>query len=258
MVNDGKKTILNVMASLQTLQTPFSAHKPVARRIGVKARSAKIIETAPSEWSDYPVGENLSEKTGALYSDTHRRISGMYAVDCHFAVPVMSCFSTNAPYPERDIHNFSREGWLHFYESEDTLYAHSWEIGENTWISTPERSLIETAFVSFDYRYPEWLMKVLAGYILNPRLLFDISENLGMADGFRRLAAISTLYPYVCNSKTPEWILEMQEYAKYINGTDILLCDGIPLIGLEENNVCEDFGVIWNFAKQEIIDEIYT
>ena len=247
------------MSSAQTLETPLTSDTLVPVYYPALGQNhPKVKMRKPEEWTNYSAGDYLTKKTYSIYRDTPRRISGSYAVKSLLPVPMMSCFSTNAPCPDKDIHNFSRENWLHFYEPEDTLCIYSWEIGENTWISTPERAMIETAFISYDYRYPEWLLRVLLTYEMDPDMLFETSESLGMNDGFRRLAAILTLYPYVSRKKVPVWVSEIQEYAEYIEGPDILLCEGISIIGGKDGDIYEDFGVFWNFDKQEVINAVFT
>lgn len=254
-----KSTILVAMGSTQILAPSLYPSTLVSMYSHLLAgKHSKTKRQRPEEWSEFSLGKSLTDKTYSAYRNTPRRISGSYAVTCLLPIPMMSCFSTNAPSPDRNITNFSGERWRHFNEAEDTLYIYSWEIGKNTWISTPERAMIETAFMSYDYRYPEWLLRVLLTYEMNSALLFDASEALGMNNGFRRLAAISTLYPYVSRKKTPIWISELQEYAEHIDEPNILLCEGIPTFSEKDSDICEDFGVIWNFDKQEIINEIYT
>ena len=219
----------------------------------LKSKLRHLPEEKDFAKENYPL-ESLTEE---IYGDIHRRISGMCAVGYTVPVPMMECFRTNAPYPEVDIYRLRGESWHHIWESEKTLYASSWQIGENTWLSSPYRAVLESAQHLHNERDPEWLLSVLVTYEFDAEEFAKTSEDINMQDGLRKLAAISTLYD-AAFGESPEWVSKLQSYAAHIADSEILMRDQMSDISTEADGYDEDFGVIWNISKSETLNEIFT
>lgn len=200
--------------------------------------------------------EDYERETNQLYGSVPRRIASDLALWLTLPAGMMAGPTHNLPLSAEGRFGLIIGVSMPCYEPDETLTLYAWQIGENTWISKPPRALLDCAFYTADGRTHEFVLRVLAMNTFRVSELAEISETVGMADGIRRLAALSKL---VVNPELRPWLAELQEYARTLPGDPIDMWKGHTAWYQYERDlfVDEEFGVIWNGDRESCYDYVY-
>ncbi len=195
------------------------------------------------------------EKAHAIaYGDTPRRISCETALAETAFTLVLWCHVANAPAPAQNTAHLDGRGLYHIYEKDETLRLGAIQVAENTWISGPARALLDCGYYKCGNRVLDWL--ITAVRIANFRVddIVELSEQIGMQDGARRIASIASLLSEE-DAAGRDWLKELEEYASQCGTEDIWLEDDRGTYRLYWRD--EKFGVLWNVDPEEVRSYCY-
>ena len=187
------------------------------------------------------------------YGDTPRRISCETALAETAFTLVLWCHVANAPEPAENTPYLDGGGLYHIYEKDETLRLGAIQVAENTWISGPARALLDCGYYKCGNRVLDWL--ITAVRIANFRVdeIVELSEQIGMQDGARRVASIASLLSEE-DAEGRDWLKELAEYAAQCGTEDVLLeSDGSSTVYWKD----EKFGVLWNVNPEEVRSYCY-
>ena len=200
----------------------------------------------------YELGDLLPE----LYGETPRRISHQSAIS-YAGVPLTAGWfiSADTPATKKMIDHYV----THLEEHASTLFVDSQEVSENTWLSSPERAILEEA----EHMPKARSVKTLSRALDMPdnfewERIGDLAKYLRYSEGLRRLASMSDamstwrhsihrhLMDYVHSSENEEWIK--------------MLCIGAKREHLTTGVVYEDFKhkVTWDTHPYQIFEDLMT
>ena len=217
-----------------------------------------IYSECPPDRFPMPAQRRLSHKTDIVYGDIPRRVSANYALAVVAGTPMMSSLTMSAPWPEYYTDEFEDEYEVlrHYPEPEETLYVGAWRIGEHTWISSPERALLDTAHLGNHNRVPEWILRSMVCNDFSFEELVHISEEADMGEALRKIASISVLLNWYKKKHKPLWIKKLRKYAKSIPSEPTYVCRSFAEAGLTKGWHDRNFNVIWNVSREETYNEL--
>ena len=126
----------------------------------------------------------------AAYGDAPRRISGLPAL-LAAGVPLMCGFEVAVEHGSRAG---SGLGFAVRGERRETLLLHAEQVTANTWMSNPQRAVLECA--QHPIRYDRWEERLgwmmVSGFdVCSPEDVRAVSADLGWRAGLRRLSSIA-------------------------------------------------------------------
>ena len=184
------------------------------------------------------------------YGDTPRRISCETALAKTAFTPVLGCHVVNAPEPKSDTAGLDGRVLYHIYETEETLRLGSIRVGEFTWISSPARSLLDCGFYHCVNRVPDWIISAVRIANFRADEIVELSEQIGMQDGARRIASIASLLSEE-DTDGRDWLSELAEYASLCAEDGNIWLDML----MPQNKVFwedKQFGVLWNVPPKAV------
>ena len=203
--------------------------------------------------SDY---EDYSDFLDSVYGDTPRRISHHAALKMA-GVPVKGIMTVSAP--TKNKRKYTKSSIKHYQENVQTLHLNANQIGEHTWLSTSERSLLE--------EFEDMPGFIRSACDLSSALLFhtifDIDEiiktslSLKYSNGLRRLASMSD------NMNKWKHSLSYIDFADSIpiaDEEDVWIPMNIRQSYYTEKNIHKDekYRVIWEIKPDNLfIDLLY-
>jgi len=137
------------------------------------------------------LSETLMRGLAEVYGRVPRRLSHQSALSLG-GVALMAGVTVSAP--GALYGRAHRMGWRHVAESSSTLQVAATSVGDDTWVSTPARALLECA------QHARWVCGVdetIALTLSRAPRLFDADElsavaaDLGFAAGLRRIASVA-------------------------------------------------------------------
>ena len=183
------------------------------------------------------------------YGDIPRRISCETALANTAFTLVLECHVVNAPEPKHDTTLLDEGMFCHIYESEETLRIGAIQVGENTWISSPARSLLDCGYYDCSNRVPDWIISAVRIANFRADEIVELSEQIGMQDSARRIASIASLLSEK-DTEGREWLKELAEYASQCATENIWLD-----MAMSHSNIYwadEKFGVLWNAPPEPV------
>lgn len=216
-----------------------------------------IIEAMADTRSPENCGKHIGPYLDTIYEDTERRLSCESALARVLPIGIATwCESVNAPSPGKDIRQMHGEPLLHYAETEETLKAGAVKIAERTWMSSPERAILDVAFFSFSLRSAEYILKAALSVDLSAEEVIDLAEDIGQEDGLRRIAAVCSLAD---EQHRREWHRQMLDWAETSDGCTIPVAKGCAEADgwNEDGEKDETLNVIWNIPRKEIYESVY-
>ena len=192
---------------------------------------------------------------GSLCDGAPRRISCEMAVWSTMPIAMSSCFVVNSPVLEDGVTEIGGETVWHYRESEDTLFAGSLFISENTCVSAPERALLDCTGYSRYYKTAKLVLQSLAARHLDPDAMIDTAEKIGAHDPLRRLCSIASLLK---PSESPrEWLRAIEEHADSLPKPPIYLCGETEPAGPRVFWEDSRYGVLWDIPPRSVHLDVY-
>ena len=142
------------------------------------------------------LGLSHAERLDGFYGDTERRISHDTAL-LEAGMPMKAGLSVSA---DMDDEGVAADYFIcHHREGNGTLKISAARIDSKTWISSPERALLEYAQDCPSLCAEETLMLVFYSGVLSDRpgfwdSLSELSSQLGFSDGLRRIASAGSQF----------------------------------------------------------------
>ena len=131
----------------------------------------------------------LEEILPELYGESPRRISHQSGI-LYAGVPLTIGWHISSNIQPDKI--FKKHGIIHIQESEETLFEDAEEIAENTWLSSPERAIVEEA---------EDMNQAASAKMISRAMdmpsnfdwgrIPEVAEKLNYSNGLRRVCSMS-------------------------------------------------------------------
>ncbi len=197
------------------------------------------------------MSDALFRELAEVYGQVPRRLSHQSALSLG-GVALMAGVTISAP---GALYSRARRlGWRHVTESTATLQVAATGVGDDTWVSTPARALLECA------QHARWVFgvdEIVALALSRAPRLFDADElatvaaDLGFAAGLRRIASVAAALAAVAASDGP-----IPAHAREVLAVDrayAALCEraasGERWLGLDPNQP-RDTAVMWDRRRR--------
>lgn len=191
-----------------------------------------------------------------VYGDSARRISCEAALSMRAAAAITCGLSVNSSFPTEDSLDYRGTALCHYYEKPDTLKIGAEQIDARTWLSSPERALLDVACFSLSRRACEHILSAALFRRYDSETIIEIAEEAEMTCGVRKLAAVFSLIP---NSRSSEWHKVIMRHGRALEEEPIPMWKTPKGCESYDEN-CEldaDFGVIWNVPRKEVYESVF-
>lgn len=208
--------------------------------------SLYISESRLLEWD---------EDLASLCGEAPRRLSCQTAIGYSVPIAMMRSSTINTDSLHDGGSYVDGRYITHYFEATESLSIGGVQILDKTWISTPERALLDCTHYARSYPSVKLVLKSLNAISFSAEQIVHIAERVGMRNAARRLCAISALMRK--DHSHTGWLGHLYEYADDLPKDPISLCD----YEKDTNRIFgedERFGVAWDIDPISVTQDVYS